>query len=155
KRQVWFRSGRPFRGVVGCLLVVLPQAPLSVPDLKTAAVKPKRSPVVATDQAHRLSRRDRGPASIAGLPEPGAVPQLNRALAWKAPFFDPVLNELSDRHPEPSAGDAERHWGGRPSAPAGLSDVPRVPARVHPHEGRAAGASAAPGVSARGRHLRG
>ena len=95
-RRIWFRSGRSFRGLVGCLLVVLPQTPLSVPGLKTAAVKPNRSPVVATDQTHRLSRRDRGTASIAGLPEPGAVPQLNRALAGKPPFLDPVSDELSD-----------------------------------------------------------
>jgi hypothetical protein len=83
-------------GCVRCLLVVLPRASLSVPDLKTVAVKPNRSPVVATDQPHRLSCRDRGTASIAGLPEAGTVPQLNRALAREATFVDPMSNELSD-----------------------------------------------------------
>jgi hypothetical protein len=78
--------------------LVVPGLPLSIPDLKAVGVKTKRSPTIRAKQAHPVSRRDREPASIAGLTEAVAVtvPKLNRAVTRKAAIFDPVPNELSN-----------------------------------------------------------
>jgi hypothetical protein len=58
-------------------------------------VQMNRSPIIRANQAHPVSGRDREAATIAGLPEAGSVPQLNRAITRKAALFNPVSNELS------------------------------------------------------------
>jgi hypothetical protein len=76
-------------------LAVVPDLSLGVPDLKTFAVKTERSPIIRANQAHPVSGRDCEAATIAGLPEAGSVPQLNRAITRKAAVFNPVSNQLS------------------------------------------------------------
>jgi hypothetical protein len=58
-------------------------------------VQTNRSPIIRANQAHPVSGRDREAATIAGLPEAGSLPQLNRAITRKATLFNPVSNELS------------------------------------------------------------
>ena len=55
-----------------------------------------RSPIIRANQTHRVSGRDYDTATIAGLPEARAVPQLDRAITRKAAGFNPVPNELSN-----------------------------------------------------------
>ena len=71
-----------------------PNLSLGIPDLKAFAVKTPRSPIIRVNQAHRVSRCDREPASIAGVSEAGTVPKLNRAVTREATIFNPVPNEL-------------------------------------------------------------
>ena len=107
--QEWPSSGRPSRcgvrsdardGLTERLEAVyelgLRCTPLGVPDLKPFDVKTKRSPIIRANQAHPVSRRDREPASIAGVSETGTVPKLNRAVTRKAAIFNSVPNELSN-----------------------------------------------------------
>ena len=54
-----------------------------------------RSPIIRANQARPVSGRDREAATIAGLPEAGSVPQLNRTITPKAALFDPISHELS------------------------------------------------------------
>jgi hypothetical protein len=58
-------------------------------------VQMNRSPIIRANQAHPLSGRDCEAATIAGLPEAGSVPQLNRAITRKSALFIPISNELS------------------------------------------------------------
>jgi len=77
----------------GCLLLVLPDAPLGLPRLETVVVKPNRPPVLGANQAHPLVDPDRKAAAIAGLPEAGTVPQLKGVMTWQIPFGNPVSNK--------------------------------------------------------------
>jgi hypothetical protein len=83
-----------------------PGEPLLLPEDEALLVQMNRSPIIRANQAHPLNGRDCEAATIAGLPEAGSVPQLNRAITRKAALFNPVSNELSS--------DIWRH------APAGL-----------------------------------
>ena len=60
----------------------------------TREVKPKRLPVLRAHEDETLVDRDRLAATIAGLPEAGTVPQLNRVMTWQATRCDPVSNDL-------------------------------------------------------------
>jgi hypothetical protein len=58
-----------------------------VPEDEALLVQTNRSPIIRANQAHPVSGRDREAATIAGLPEAGSVPQLNRAITRKAALF--------------------------------------------------------------------
>ena len=68
---------------------------LLLPEDEAVLVQMNRSPIIRAHQTHPVSRRDWEAASIAGLPEAGSVPQLNRAITRKAAVFNPVSNQLS------------------------------------------------------------
>ena len=97
-----------------------------------------RSPIIRANQTHPVSGRDREAATIAGLPEAGSVPQLNRAITRKAALFNRVSNELSSDiwshapsglHIDRSDQSALRYsearrtaYGRGPMRPIGISD---------------------------------
>jgi hypothetical protein len=60
-------------------------------------VEMNRSPIIRANQAHPVSVLDCEAATIAGLPEAGSVPQLNRPNTRKPTIFNPVSNELSSQ----------------------------------------------------------
>jgi hypothetical protein len=72
-----------------------PGEPLVLPEDEALLVQMNRSPIIRANQAHPLSGRDCEAATIAGLPEAGSVPQLNRAITRKSALFIPISNELS------------------------------------------------------------
>jgi hypothetical protein len=72
-----------------------PGMSLVLPEGEAVLVQMNRSPIIRANQAHPVSGRDREAATIAGLPEAGSVPQLNRAITRKAALFNPVSDELS------------------------------------------------------------
>ena len=72
-----------------------PSESLVLPKDETLLVQMNRSPIIRANQAHPVSGRDREAATIAGLPEAGSVPQLNRTITREAALFNSISNELS------------------------------------------------------------
>jgi hypothetical protein len=71
-----------------------PGESLVLPEDEALLMQTNRSPLIRTNQAHPVSGRDCEAATIAGLPEAGSVPQLNRTITRKAALFNPVSNKL-------------------------------------------------------------